>query len=164
MDSVYFNDLKENMNGQIVVFNKVLDINIQFQDSIVDRDWSTVSRCIDKLNELSITVNNLDSTRVDLLLVIVKALRSKENENLFSLIKKAPNEIKFELIDIFYKLKTSIIQVQGVFKGLNSFVEHKKEVSKEIIDVLVKDAKGNVYSKPGRRDNDGQGFLVNRQL
>ena len=46
-----------------------------------------------------------------------------------------------------------------------SFVVRDAFTSQEIPNqvIKVKDAKGNVYSKPGRRDIDGQGFLVNRQ-
>lgn len=164
MDLDYYNRLKDNMNEQILIFDKVLEENRNLQKAIIDREWTGVNRCIDSLNSFSVIIHDLDSHRVELLLGIVKSIHSEDSETLFSLISKAPKEYKDELIQIFYKLKTSVIQVQGVFKGLNNFVEHKKEVSKEIIDILVRDAKGNVYSKPGRRDNDGQGFIVDRQL
>lgn len=163
MNSTSFSDLMKNMYEQILVFEEVLKINNYFRTSILNKDWSSINDNIDLLHNLSFQVNQLDKTRVDLLIDISKSLNSKNSENCYSIIQKAPDDIKDELTDVFYKLKSSVIQVQGVFKGLNSFVEHKKDVSKEIIDVLVKDAKGNVYSKPGRRDQASQGFLVNRQ-
>ncbi len=164
MESVNYIDLQENMTQQVGVFDNVVKTNNLFRQSIIERDWTSVNKNIDLLNELSLEVNRLDTKRVDILITITQTLNSKENENLLSIIHKAPHELHNQLIVEFYKLKSSIIQVQGVFKGLNSFVEHKKDISKEIIDILVKDAKGNVYSKPGRRDDAGQGFLVNRQL
>ena len=103
-------------------------------------------------------------TRIEILINITRILNTKDNENLFTIIQKSPEDRREILIELFYKLKSSIIQVKSVFKGVSDFIEYKKELSKEIIDVLVKDSKGNVYSKPGRRDLDGQGYLVNRQL
>lgn len=164
MELTDFGDLKENMSRQITIFNEVLEVNNKFRDSILNRNWSLVNENIDKLNSYSLDINKLDTNRVDILISIIKKIKSKDNENLLSIIQKAPIDQKDILVDTFYKLKSSIIQVQGVFKGLNDFVEYKKELSKEVIDILVKDSKGNVYSKPGRRDQDGQGFLVNTRL
>lgn len=164
MESVNYMDLQKNMAQHVQIFESVIKTNNLFRQSIIEKDWSSVNKNIDQLNELSLEVNKLDTKRVDILITIAQTLNSKENENLLSIIHKAPHDLHDQLIVEFYKLKSAIIQVQGVFKGLNRFVEHKKDLSKEIIDILVKDAKGNVYSKPGRRDDARQGFLVNRQL
>ncbi len=164
MDLTFFNDLQENMINQISIFDEISTTNIQFRESIVNRDWFSVNSKIDKLNELSIKVQTIDSDRVEILVEIAKSIQSKESENFYSLINKAPEELKESLTGVYYKLKSAVTRVQGVYKGLNDYIEHKKEVSKEIIDVLVKDAKGNVYTKPGRRDQASQGFLINRQL
>lgn len=164
MNSTLFNDLMKNMCEQILVFEEVLDANNHFRNSIVNKDWTSVNQNIDRLNDLSNQVHQLDSSRVNILIDISQNMNSKKNENCYSIILTAPDQNRDRLLEIFYKLKSSVIQAQGVFKGLNSFVEHKKEVSKEIIDVLVKDANGNVYTKPGRRNQASQGFLVNRQL
>ncbi len=164
MSLTYFCDLKENMINQIEVFEVVIRINILFKQAILDKNWDDVNKCINKLNQLSVEVEGYDKKRVDILIKIAESLHSKESENFYSIIKKAPTEVNESLINAFYQLKVSIIKAQGIFKGLSSFVEHKKEVSKDIIEVIVNDAKGNVYSKPGRRDLDSSGFLVNRQL
>lgn len=164
MDLTYFYDLKENMQEQIVVFDEILKTNINFRESIVHRDWVVVNSNIEKLNELSIRVQAIDNSRVEILVNIAKNLQSKESENFYTLIQQSPIELKDSLISEYYTLKSSITRVQGIYKGLNDYIEHKKEVSKEIIDVLVKDSKGNVYSKPGRREQDSQGFLINRHL
>ncbi|QEN05817.1 hypothetical protein EW093_14270 [Thiospirochaeta perfilievii] len=164
MNSDNFIDLKENMENQVTVFERVIHVNDFFKQSILDRDWGAINKNIDLLNELAFEVNRLDVERVDILISITKVINSKESENLLTLIHKSPKEMHESLFETFYKLKNAIIQVKGVFKGLDNYVQHRKEVSKEVIDILVKDAKGNVYSKPGRRDLDGQGFLVNKQL
>ena len=164
MNLTLFNNLMKNMCEQILIFEEILNINNHFREAIVNKDWSSVNTNIDTLNELSNQVQTLDKSRVNILIDISEDIKSTKSENCYSIIQVAPVEIKDKLLEIFYKLKASVIQAQGVFKGLDQFVEHKKEVSKEIIDILVKDANGNVYSKPGRRMQSSQGFLVDRQL
>lgn len=164
MESTSYSDLMENMCEQILVFEDVLNVNNHFRESIISKDWAGINTHIDSLNELSTQVNQLDSERVSLLLGLSETLNSETSENCYSILQHAPVELKDRSIEIFYKLKSSVIQAQGVFKGLSNFVEHKKDISKEIINVLVKDSKGNVYSKPGRRDLATKGFLVDRQL
>ena len=163
MSSNYYIELKDNMINQIELFNKVVDKNIEFRQAIIEKDWFMVNKSIDNLNQLSFDIKKYELDRVDILVNIIKKINSKDSENLLSIINKSPIKIKELLIDTYYKLKISIVQVQGVFNGLNQFIDHKKDVSKEIIDILVKDSKGNVYTKPGRRSVEGQGFLVNRQ-
>lgn len=156
--------LYKNMREQVTIFDEVLSINERFKQALITRAWPTVEESISELNRLAVSVNTLDHKRVEILIEISKQLGSKKNENCFSLIQKAPDEIRDNLIQLFYELKTMLIRVQGVFKGISSYVEHKKEVSKEIIDILMKDAQGNVYNKPGRRDTSSRGFLLDRQL
>ncbi|OQY38888.1 MAG: hypothetical protein B6229_04885 [Spirochaetaceae bacterium 4572_7] len=164
MDLTCFYDLKDNMCDQVDIFEEILEVNQRFKDSIIKKDWDSINKSIDELNELSVDVHRLDSERVNYLIEVANELHSKESENFYTLIKKAPHDIRDELVKSYYKLKSSVIRVQGVYKGLNEFIEYKKDISKEIIDVLMSDAKGNVYTKPGRRGNDSPGFLIDRQL
>lgn len=164
MDLTFFTDLKNNMHKQIMVFEEISKTNVDFRESIINRDWTLVNRNIEKLNELSMKIQSIDSDRVEILVEIANNLQSKDSENFLSLIQKAPIEVKDSLLSEYYRLKSAVTTVQGIYKGLNRYITQKKEISKEIIDVLMKDAKGNVYTKPGRRDQASQGFLVNRQL
>lgn len=157
-------ELEGNINEQIELFSSVINRNVEFRQAILDKNWEQINSAINDLNELSIDIQKYELDRIEILINISKKINSKESENLLTIINKAPNDIKNRLLDCFYKLKVAILQAKGVFQGLEKFIEHKKSVSKEIIDVLVKDAKGNVYSKPGRKESDGQGFLLNRQL
>lgn len=163
MNLSLFNELERNMFNQLNLFNNILAVNTQFRNSIIEKEWTGVNLSIDKMNVLTQKINDLDLERDKILQEIYSNDFSKDSK-LKNIIDCSPKEIRDNLRDLFYKLKTSLIQVKGVFKGVDNFIQHKIEVSKEIIDVLLKDAKGNVYSKPGRRDIDGQGFLVNKQL
>jgi hypothetical protein len=164
MNITLFELLLNNINNQIQVFDEISKINVRFRESVLNKEWRDINESIGDLTERSVKISNLESDRVDILIDIAKELKSSKTEDFFSLLSKAPIDLKNKILDSYYLLRSKVITTRGVYKGLNEYIEHKRELSREVINVLVNDARGNTYSKPGRKDLGSNNFIVDRQL
>lgn len=158
--------LKKIMTNEISLFSLYKEEFNKMKNLVMQKDWITLQKSFEVVENLSINIENTDSQRSELYNKICQMTGSGKDESFYSVINKIHKEGGSEITDIYRMVKHEAHSIRVTNEGFSRFLQTRKNLVNEIMEELVPDRKGTIYNRRGFSSHDGSSssLVLNKHL
>ncbi len=132
----------------------------ELRELVMDRNWPALERVIATLNESAGSIEAAEERRHAAFTRVAKSLGLGAEASFYDVVSHVPQESRQDLIDLFRELKVSVMRVQGLNSGIESFVQARSQSLNDVLEAFGPNHRGRVYGRDGAQTRKGHEALV----
>ncbi|HDQ14584.1 MAG TPA: hypothetical protein ENN41_07215, partial [Sediminispirochaeta sp.] len=125
--------MKSILSQEVEGFGGAVERAEAIRNDIFKHDWKKLSQNLEKMEKLSTYLAALEKERVHIFENLRRELGAKENDGFYTVVVRLPEEEQNELSDLFRRLKSLVLQLQGVLWSVDAYT---RSLSGTIYDIL----------------------------
>ncbi|MFW5712806.1 MAG: hypothetical protein ACOCW5_01175 [Spirochaetia bacterium] len=146
-------------------FSSAIERAETIRSSIFKHDWKQLSESIEKMERLSGYLAALEKERDHVFEKLRSEVKASPSDGFYTVVVRLEREEQETLSSLFRKLKTKVIQLQGVIWSIDAYTRSISTTIYDILQEIFPHKRGTMYSKSGKkRKIDNDPLVVNHQL
>ncbi len=155
------NLLQQEVDG----FSSAIERAETIRSSIFKHDWKQLSESMEKMERLAGYLSALEKERVHVFEKLRSEVKASPSDGFYTVVVQLEREEQETLSDLFRKLKTQVIQLQGVIWSIDAYTRSISTTIYDILQEIFPHKRGTMYSKTGKKRKTGNDpLVVNHQL
>lgn len=127
---------------------------------VMDRNWPELEDVIETLNESAAAVAEAEDRRNSAFRALAVGAGLEGDVSFYDVVSRVSHDIRHELVRLFRELKISVMRVQGLNSGIESFVQARSRSLNDVLEVFGPAHRGKVYGRDGAQTRNGRAALV----
>ena len=155
------NILQQEVEG----FSSAIERAEIIRSSIFKHDWQQLTDSLEKMERLGGYLAALEKERVHVFEKLRNEVHASPSDGFYTVVVQLPREEQDSLSDLFRRLKTQVIQLQGVIWSVDAYTRSISATIYDILQEIFPHKRGTMYSKSGKKRKAGNDpLVVNHQL
>ena len=158
-------EMKELLSMQADALIEFCEQEQRLQQAILKRDWLAVDALVPPMQQVSKRIRKLDRRRHTAFTEVKRTSGLRDDATFSELLQLLAEEERRELAALHRSLQVSVLKVQSVTRGIDSFVRGSLRTTHEVLGEVFPDQKGTFYSRRGHKaPADGRAMVLDRHL
>lgn len=146
-------------------FNSAIERAETIRASIFKHDWKQLTESMEKMERLSGYLDALEKERVHVFETLRSELDASPSDGFYTVVVRLERDEQEKLSVLFRKLKTRVIQLQGVIWSIDAYTRTISTTIYDILQEIFPHKRGTMYSNTGQKQKAGNDpLVVNHQL
>ncbi|MFW5729248.1 MAG: flagellar export chaperone FlgN, partial [Spirochaetota bacterium] len=111
------------LEEEVALLDSFVKRERELRELVMDRNWPALERSIGVLNEAARSIEAAEDRRHRAFARLAQRLGLGAEASFYDLVSHVPQESRQDLVDLFRELKVSVMRVQGLNSGIESFVK-----------------------------------------
>lgn len=155
------NILQQEVDG----FSSAIERAETIRSSIFKHDWKQLTDSLEKMERLGGYLDALEKERVHVFEKLRVEVGASPSDGFYTVVVRLPREEQDLLSGLFRRLKTQVIQLQGVIWSIDAYTRSISATIYDILQEIFPHKRGTMYSKSGKKRKTGNDpLVVNHQL
>ncbi len=150
---------KTALKKQLSLLEMLEKEELNLQSSVIEKDWPGTESSIQHLENLSERMMRAERRRHELFHALKSSFTADDDEGFYDVIARFPEDERRELSELYRKLKVTVLKVQSLNGGIDSYVRSAAYTLGKILDEYIPSRRNNTYSRNGRKAGSGEGPL-----
>ena len=153
------------LQQQIQLLDLLSQSEHQLQHAVMHKDWQSLETTIARLYELSNQVYKCEQVRHREFTALRESMGLPETARFSALLADLSAEERLEIASLYRRLKISVLRVQTLTEGLDSYLNSTVQTMQQIVQELFPSTRGGVYSKDGNLNGtQPPAMVINQHL
>jgi hypothetical protein len=147
------------MEDEIFCLEGYVEVQKAFADALRERDWQALQACMNRLEEITSRLAEVEKTRAAAETVLREGCGCCE-AGFYHLALYVPEPERTALTDNYRKLKLSAMRARFENKSAGEYAKGSSELLGSVLEELFPEKKGRIYGRSGRPVMAGHDALV----
>ena len=157
--------LSDILQQEVDGFNSAIERAETIRSSIFSHDWKQLTDSMEKMERLAGYLAALEKERVHVFEKLRNEVKASPSDGFYTVVVHLEGEEQEKLSALFRKLKTQVIQLQGVIWSIDAYTRSISTTIYDILQEIFPHKRGTMYSKTGKKRKTGNDpLVVNHQL
>ncbi|MCX7788602.1 MAG: hypothetical protein N2442_13010 [Spirochaetes bacterium] len=152
------------LQEEIVAFHRFIELEQKLQEGILSKNWKDLNLMLKSLKVTAKELVSLEEKREKTYRELRELMGVRKEESFYDFCFRFPRETREELFRLHRELKHSVVVVEGITSGIDTYCASTLSILGKFMDTLVPGWKHRVYSHKGVPKESEQPLLVNRAL
>ena len=158
-------DLQDALAGEIEVIEQFTRREEVIRTLISENNWEGLKDALDEIKPVATMMEEWENTRAVLFRKLREAVGESENAGFYQVIVHLPHDRRNALSVMYRRMKTSILQLQGITWSIDAYVRAVTGTMNQILNEMYPHRKGNLYAGNGApAEGEASPLLLNHRL